>query len=642
MIQKNHCSPLGVYAQGQGPYPAVIPTILSQPTSGSVTLFTDSSCSTPVVGYTNFNFGNYIEFYVLTSAVVTGSFIAQVGTTATGWQNPSVTYTPVNDRLGMTAATPSINTNTCTSISLTNYADNTNTGSGTLGSLRLSAHSNNDSNTPPAVQVYSNGSNCSTQTSPIASTMVESSKVFNIGTFGTTSGIVYVRSNTGEQIHFSLSRTTNDAEPAGTSITFIPYSLGTIPGPNLTGATYGGGTLNIPFNSGTETVPTKIQIGSSDCVITSRTSAAIQCTIPYSPPGFFPLNIFVGSMQFYSGYSYEYRTTVSTFAGTAGVSGSLDATGLSSKFFGASGAALNPMNGDLYVADTGNHIIRKITSAGVVTTLAGLANVSGSTDSTGSAARFNYPMGLALHGSYLYVADKMNHKIRRIDVNTAVVTTLAGTGSSGSGSFEITALSATFDTPTGITVNPSNGDLYISDTMNHKIRKFNASNSMVSTVSGNGSPGNSNGTLVASTYNSPMGIAFDPTTQNLYVAEAMGHRIRKLELLNSMVSVFAGSPSTPVPGWVDGSSIFAQFNGPRGVAVDSLGNVFVADSGNNLIRRIDPSGFVYTVAGNASAGYADGLGHVSTFTLPSALVSNTPTSLTIIDTNSYLVRKINW
>ena len=141
-------------------------------------------------------------------------------------------------------------------------------------------------------------------------------------------------------------------------------------------------------------------------------------------------------------------TTISTFAGQAGVAGSTDATGIAARFNGQSGIAVD-ISGNLYVADTSNHVIRKVTSGGVVTTLAGLAGANGSADGTGSAARFNAPSGIAVSSvGTVYVADTYNHTIRVISPE-GVVTTLAGLAGS-TGSTDATGSSARFLYPYGI------------------------------------------------------------------------------------------------------------------------------------------------------------------------------------------------
>ena len=164
--------------------------------------------------------------------------------------------------------------------------------------------------------------------------------------------------------------------------------------------------------------------------------------------------------------------TVTTIAGTLGVSGTNDATGTSAKFNSPQGIVVDAV-GTLYVTDTGNHTIRKITSGGAVTNLAGAPTISGTTDGSGSNARFNQPEGIAINaaGTILYVADTGNHTIRSVTTN-GTVTTYAGTAGTP-GSANLTGTSASFNTPQGVAVD-SAGNVYVADTGNQLIRLISA------------------------------------------------------------------------------------------------------------------------------------------------------------------------
>ena len=158
----------------------------------------------------------------------------------------------------------------------------------------------------------------------------------------------------------------------------------------------------------------------------------------------------------------------------------------------------------------------------VVTTLAGSSN--GYLDGTGTSASFSYPQGITIDGTNLYVGDAGNHLIRKIVISTGAVTTLAGTGSSGS-TDNTTGTSASFSGPIGITTDGTN--LYVADYYNHLIRKIVISTGVVTTVAGTGSSGSANGTGTSASFNLPRGITTDGT--NLYVAEYGNHLIRKIE-----------------------------------------------------------------------------------------------------------------
>jgi len=212
----------------------------------------------------------------------------------------------------------------------------------------------------------------------------------------------------------------------------------------------------------------------------------------------------------------------------------------------------------------------------VVTTLAGSGS-QGSANGTGTAASFAWPAGAAVDGSgNVYVADTFNHLIRKI-TSAGVVTTLAGTGSSGSANGTGTA--ASFNNPWGVAVDGS-GNVYVADQSNHLIRKITAAG-VVTTLAGTGSAGSANGTGTAASFNYHWGVAVDGSG-NVYVGDSNNHLIRKITSAG-VVTTLAGSGSS---GSADGTGTAASFRYPTGVAVDGSGNVYVGDLGNHLIRKI--------------------------------------------------------
>ena len=265
---------------------------------------------------------------------------------------------------------------------------------------------------------------------------------------------------------------------------------------------------------------------------------------------------------------------VTTLAGST--IGSANGTGTAAQFNTPSGVA-SDNSGNLYVADQNNNLIRKIVVAtGVVTTLAG-SGTSGFADGTGLAAQFNSPAGVVTDGSgNLYVADQSNNCIRKIVVATGVVTTLAGSGTSGFA--DGTGPAAQFRLPTGITIDAS-GNLYVTDQSNNRIRKIVVTTGVVTTLAGSGAAGNFDGT--AAQFHNPAGIVADGSG-NLYVADQSNYRIRKIVVATGVVSTLAGS----TPGSADGTAAGAQFNYPYGVTVDASGTVYVGDTFNQRIRII--------------------------------------------------------
>ena len=263
---------------------------------------------------------------------------------------------------------------------------------------------------------------------------------------------------------------------------------------------------------------------------------------------------------------------VTTLAGLAGTPGSADGTGSEARFNNARGIAIAP-SGDLYVTDSLNHNIRKITPDGVVTTLAGLAGSSGDVDATGTAARFKSPVAVAVDGTgTLFVADQDNNKIRKV-TPTGVVTTLAGAGSQF-GYADGPGAVAKFWRPQGVAVAPD-GSIYVSEASN-MIRRVTAAG-VVTTVAGlgGGVAGSEDGVGSAARFNSPYGLAFD-TEGRLYIAEFSGNRIRTAVATGptALTVVTKGSGGGEVtsstPGISCGADCFEQL--PSGTVVSLDGD----------------------------------------------------------------------
>ena len=320
---------------------------------------------------------------------------------------------------------------------------------------------------------------------------------------------------------------------------------------------------------------------------------------------------------------------VTTLAGS-GLGQFGNGTGTAASFRFPSAVAVDS-SGNVYVADTGNHRIRKITSAGVVTTLAG-AGYAGSEDGTGTAASFYSPSGVAVDSfGNIYVADQSNNRIRRIELAGAEVTTLAGSGTANFA--DGTGLAASFNNPQGVAVDSSN-NVYIGDTTNNRICKITPAG-VVTTLAGSGSNSFADGTGAAASFRSPIGVAVD-SSGNVYVGDADNHRIRKITPAG-VVTTFAGSGSS---SFADGTGTAASFNNPRGIAVDSSGNFYVADNGNNRIRKITPAGVVTTLAGSGSVGSSDGTGTAASFSNPFGVAVDLAGNVYVGDYSNNRIRKI--
>jgi sugar lactone lactonase YvrE len=268
-----------------------------------------------------------------------------------------------------------------------------------------------------------------------------------------------------------------------------------------------------------------------------------------------------------------------TLAGYAGNPGSADGTGAAASFSSPAGVAFDA-SGNAYVADSANNTIRMVTPAGVVTTLAGSASASGSANGTGSAALFKVPTGIAVDASgNVFVADSGNYTIRKITPE-GVVTTFAGTAGT-SGDTDGLGAGATFGTITQIALDGS-GNLYVADTGNGAIRVVSPTG-QVSTLVSNFA--NLQGVAVAS---SGTVYASDATNQEIYLIPASGS-----------VATLAGISGTA--GSKDGSPAVATFNAPTWLALDGGGNLYVSDTGNNTVRKVSATGTVSTVLGAAGS-----------------------------------------
>ena len=284
--------------------------------------------------------------------------------------------------------------------------------------------------------------------------------------------------------------------------------------------------------------------------------------------------------------------------------------------------------GNLYVADMLVHRILKITPAGTLSTLAG-SGASGNANGTGTAASFSYPDSVAVDASgNVYVADTNNHMIRKISPS-GEVTTLAG--STTQGSTNATGNLASFRSPSGITTDAS-GNVYVADGGNNMIRKITPTG-VVTTVAGNGTSGSANGPGSNASFNFPRGIAVD-TAGNIFVSDSWNNMIRKIDTTGT-VTTLAG---TTTDGSANGTGSAASFSGPHGMTIDSSGNLFVADAGG-LLRKVTPAGEVSTLAGLVSSpGHVDGAIAEATFQYMQGITIDASGILYVIETDR--VRKI--
>ncbi|OQW93914.1 MAG: hypothetical protein BWK79_08640, partial [Beggiatoa sp. IS2] len=319
--------------------------------------------------------------------------------------------------------------------------------------------------------------------------------------------------------------------------------------------------------------------------------------------------------------------TITTVAGNGVASYSGDSGPATSASLASPQGIAVDNSGNLYIADTNNHRIRKVSTSGIITTVAGTGNWGYSGDSGPAiSASLASPQGIAVDSSgNLYIADTNNHRIRKVDTG-GTITTVAGTNVAGYNSDGILAINAYLASPEGVTVG-SGGDLYIADTYNHRIRKVDTGGT-ITTVAGTGYANSNNDGIPATNaylYH-PQGIAVD-TAGNLYIADTGNNRIRKVDTGGTITTVA-----------ITGISL----SGPEGITVDSGGNLYIADTYNNCIRKVDTNGVVTTVAGNGVVGYnGDNIPATSAYLAnPQGVDVDVSGNLYIADTDNHRIRKV--
>jgi uncharacterized protein (TIGR03437 family) len=314
---------------------------------------------------------------------------------------------------------------------------------------------------------------------------------------------------------------------------------------------------------------------------------------------------------------------------------------INAEFYGPQDVAVDG-SGNVYVADTQNVRIRQITpSTGLITTYAGGGTTAtvgtqkgvetNGDKGTATSAIVQAPFALAIDSSgNLYFAQNSASTIRKVDTK-GIITTVAGTGTSGFGGDGSTATSAQMNFPTGIAVDGS-GNLYVADSLNLRVRKIAGGN--ISTVAGNGvvSYGGDNGSALKAQLNTPQGAAVD-NAGNIYVADTLNHAVRKIDAKGNITAVIGNGTAG------SGSN---QLSGPQGVAVDSSGNVYVADTQNARIVKVTPGGSASTYAGNGSPGYGGDNGAATSAQIytPTGVAVDAKGNLYIADYQNHRVRKV--
>ena len=321
---------------------------------------------------------------------------------------------------------------------------------------------------------------------------------------------------------------------------------------------------------------------------------------------------------------------VTTLAGT-GAMGALDGRGTSASFSNMMGIAVDE-HGNLYVADSRNNRIRKISTDGVVTTVAG-NGLAGSADGKGDSASFFYPEAVTVDkNGNLYVADTHNSLIRKISPE-GIVTTLAGQRIY----YTIPGMDTIvrFDNPAGIAVDTS-GYVYVADCGNDLIRKISP-DGKVQNLAGSGKRGTKDSSSLNASFYLPSGIALD-STGNIYVADTYNNLIRKISS-SGLVTTIAGGP---LAGAANGKGSNASFSHPAGLTVGPGGYIYVADVGNNKIRMISPQGLVSNFAGSGSRGATNGRDTIASFFRPYGVAADKSGNIYVADYLNNIIRKISF
>ena len=299
--------------------------------------------------------------------------------------------------------------------------------------------------------------------------------------------------------------------------------------------------------------------------------------------------------------------------------------------------------GNLYFADLYNYQVRKVTAAtGIITTVAGTGAAGYNGDNIAATSATVAPESVAIDGAgNIYIADSGNNRIRKVTAATGLITTIAGTGTGGYNGDNIAATSAEVSNPYEIAVDGL-GNVFISDTGNHRIREVSAATGIITTVAGTGTGGYSgdNGAATSAEIANPRGIAVD-ATDNLYIADYGNQRIRKVSN-TGIITTVAGNGS----GGYNGDDIVAtsaELNTPLGVAVDAAGDLYIADAGNNRVREvIAATGIITTVAGNGTGGFSGDNGSATSAELNGdhTLVLDNAGDIYVTDSGNQRIRKV--
>lgn len=306
------------------------------------------------------------------------------------------------------------------------------------------------------------------------------------------------------------------------------------------------------------------------------------------------------------------------------------------------GVALGP-DGSIYVVDTDHHVVRRIDSAtGIITTVAGSGSPGWAGDGlAATAARLQFPqdVSVAANGD-LYIADTGNHAIRRVEAATGLIATVAGTSSPGSSGDGGAAAAARLSSPRGVAV-AANGDFFIADRGNNKIRRVTAATGIITTYAGTGTAGYSGdgGAATAARLRQPEGVEL-ALNGDLYIADTSNHAVRRVAAATGLIATVAG---TGVSGYTGdgGPAAAARLDAPESLLISPAGEVWVADTGNHVVRRFTVGGLIATAAGSGVAGFSGDGGPPTAAQMnrPSGVALDGSGALLIADRSNHRIRK---
>ncbi len=331
---------------------------------------------------------------------------------------------------------------------------------------------------------------------------------------------------------------------------------------------------------------------------------------------------------------------IATFAGTGanGYTGD-DTLATYAELSGPSGIAVDGP-GNVYIADRNNNVVRKVSTTGIITTFAGTgtAGYSGN-GGAATAAKLNQPYSVATDAAgNVYISDHGNNVVRVVNTTSGIINTYAGNGTAGFVGDTGLASLAELNGPQGIATDNA-GNLYIADAVNGIVRKVNTFGK-ISTIAGNHTTGYSgdNGAAISASLHSPSGVAVD-ASGNVYIADVLNHVVRKVTYLTGIITTIAGNNTMGGTG-DGGAATSAQLSFPSSVSLDMAGSLYIADQGNNKIRRVDSLGMISTFAGSGTAGYTGdyGLPMNAELSAPNAVYADGWMRIYIPDYNSNVVR----